>query len=410
VPSYNRRDFLFAALAPAIARLQLPPGGRLLGTIPFGAPGARRTPLERLLGRGLDARLFTDLSTLGPQSDLLTPNERFYVRTAAADNLPPSLGGVRESSGGASRPLQIADLDFARLERTPGRVRVGPYLMECAGNSDPANFGLMSVATWTGFPMPAVIAQLGGDRAGRRILVSGTDPSGPSATSVPGAGWIFSREDLERAVLAVQMNDAPLSADHGGPVRLVVPGWYGCACIKWVDRIEWVDDDAAATSQMLEFAARTHQPFDSAAVAASLRAGPSDSATATPSLRGGPSDPRALRARDFLPAVIDTAAMAVRVEKWRVNGRLEYRITGIIWGGSTPTNALSIRFKSSGPWTRVEHCPLPASTLTWSLWTYTWRPEAPGRYEIVLRVDDSSIRTRRLDLFFYVREITIDEV
>jgi len=268
--------------------------------------------------------------------------------------------------------------------------------MECAGNSDLANFGLMSVATWTGFPMPAVIAQLTGDRAGRRILVSGTDPSGPSATSVPGASWIFSREDLERAVLAVQMNDAPLPANHGGPVRLVVPGWYGCACIKWVDRIEWVDDDAPATSQMLEFAARTHQPFDPAAVAASLRAEAHGSGV--------------LKARDFVPATIDTAAMPVRVEKWRVNGRLEYRITGIIWGGSTPTNALSIRFKSSGPWTRVEHCPLPASTLTWSLWTYTWRPEAPGRYEIVLRVDDSSIRTRRLDLFFYVREITIDEV
>ena len=214
--------------------------------------------------------------------------------------------------------------------------------MECAGNSDPANFGLMSVATWTGFPMSAVIEQLG-DRAGPRILVSGTDPAGPSATSVPGASWIFSREDLERAVLAVQMNDAPLPADHGGPVRLVVPGWYGCACIKWVDRIERVADDAPATSQMLEFAARTHQPFDSAAVAASLRA----------ETRG----PGALKARDFVPATIDTAAMPVRVEKWRVDGRLEYRITGIIWGGSTPTSALSIRFKSGGPWTRVEQLP-----------------------------------------------------
>jgi hypothetical protein len=70
---------------------------------------------------------------------------------------------------------------------------------------------------------------------------------------------------------------------------------------------------------------------------------------------------------------------------------------------------LSIRFKSGGAWTTVENCPLPQSTLTWSLWTHTWRPEAPGRYEIVLRVDDQSIRTRRLDLFFYVREIQIDE-
>jgi DMSO/TMAO reductase YedYZ molybdopterin-dependent catalytic subunit len=373
----TRRDLLAAAfLAPLALQRD---DARFLGVVPLGPPG-NRTPLERLLGKGLDARLFTDLSTLGnpqsaiqnPQSDLATPNERFYVRTAAADNLRP-----RQQP---PSPLAGTEVDLARLERTPGPVRVGPYLMECAGNSDPANFGLMSVATWTGFPMPAVIAELAGDRAGRRVLVAGTDPNGPSATSVAGASWIFSREDLERAVLAVQMNDAPLPADHGGPARLVVPGWYGCACIKWVDRIELVADDAPATSQMLEFAARTHQ------------------------------SPTATMAREFVPATIDTAAMPVRVEKWRVNGRLEYRITGIIWGGSTPTNALSIRFKSGGPWTRVEHCPLPSSTLTWSLWTHTWRPDAPGRYEIVLRVEDSSIRTRRLDLFFYVREISIDEV
>ena len=388
----TRREFLLdAALAPALARLPPPADGRLLGTVPFGAPGGRRTPLNQLLGSGLDARLFTDLSTVSLQSDLVTPNDRFYVRTAAPGNLrprrqPPSLPGGTE----------VAGIDFARLERTPGPVRVGPYLMECAGNSDPANFGLMSVATWTGFAMSSVIEQLAGDGARRRILVSGADPAGPSATSVHGASWIFSREDLERAVLAVQMNDALLPADHGSPARLIVPGWYGCACIKWVDRIELVAAEAPATSQMLEFAARTHQPFDPAAVAASLRA--------------GAHDPGVLKARDFVPATIETAAMPVRVEKWRVNGRLEYRITGIIWGGSTATNALSIRFKSGGPWARVEQCPLPASTLTWSLWTHTWRPDAPGRYEIVLRVDEPSIRTRRLDLFFYVREITVDEV
>ena len=120
------------------------------------------------------------------------------------------------------------------------------------------------------------------------------------------------------------MNGAPLTRDHGFPVRLIVPGWYGCSCIKWVDRIDLVPDDAPATTQMQEFAARTHQDI---ATAAGRR---------TPPL-----------ARDFIPAVIDTAAMPVRVEKWIVDGRLAYRITGIIWGGSKPTNALSIRFKAS---------------------------------------------------------------
>jgi DMSO/TMAO reductase YedYZ molybdopterin-dependent catalytic subunit len=209
-------------------------------------------------------------------------------------------------------------------------------------------------------------------------------------TSFPGASWIFSRADLQRALLAVRMNGAPLPPDHGLPVRLVVPGWYGCACIKWVDRIELVPDDSRATTQMREFAARTHQPLP-------------------PSVLTSISTGTAL-ARDFTPAVIDTAAMPVRVEKWIVGGRVEYRVVGIVWGGTKPTNALSIRFRTNGPWTRVDDCPMPASALTWSVWTHTWRPTEIGRYQIVLRVHDPSIRTRRLDLFFYVREIDVDEV
>ncbi|MBZ5560329.1 MAG: molybdopterin-dependent oxidoreductase [Acidobacteriia bacterium] len=281
---------------------------------------------------------------------------------------------------------------WSRLERNV--TTLGPCVMECAGNSDPANFGLMSAATWEGVPLTAVLDRVKPASRNARVLVSGVDDGGPAATSVtsiPGASWIFSRDDLQRAILAVRMNGAPLPPDHGLPVRLVVPGWYGCACIKWVDRIELAKDDATATTQMREFAARTHQPFDSPEGLNALSAGTA-------------------RARDFSPAVIDTAAMPVRVEKWIAGGRVEYRIVGIVWGGTKSTNALSIRFRTNGPWAKVDDCPMPASPLTWSVWTHTWRPSEIGRYQIVLRVDDSSIRTRRLDLFFYVREIDISEV
>jgi len=246
-----------------------------------------------------------------------------------------------------------------------------------------------SAADWDGVPLAAVLERLKPSARAWRVLVSGLDDAAdPAGTSVPGASWIFSRDDLQRALLATRMNGAPLPRNHGSPARLIVPGWYGCACIKWVNRIELVPDEAPATSQMREFAARTHQPFDT------LRAG-------TP----------APLARDFTPAIIDTAAMPVRVEKWAARGgRIFYRIAGIMWGGSKPTDQLSIRFRSNLPWTRVEDCPRPSSTDTWSLWTHTWQPESPGRYTIVLRADDPSIRTRRLDLFFYARDIDIDDI
>src|SRR5204862_1788411 len=141
----------------------------------------------KLFGAGLDARLFTDLSTLSPEhpDTLQTPTDRFYVRTAATSDLRPS---------DPRQPSSLRGTGLARLDWTKGRSGVGPYLMECAGNSDPSNYGLISSARWAGLPMPAVLERLGASDAGKpRVLVEGQDPSGPSVTSVPGASWIFPR-------------------------------------------------------------------------------------------------------------------------------------------------------------------------------------------------------------------------
>jgi DMSO/TMAO reductase YedYZ molybdopterin-dependent catalytic subunit len=365
----SRRDFLSASLLlPAVASQTSTE--RFIATIPLGQPpGGRVAPLARLLGNGLDARQFTDLSLIKSDdpATLVTPNERFYIRTAAPENI--------DAARGLNRTL---GMDLAALEKDA--TRAGPWVLECAGNGDPANFGLLSAASWEGIPVAAILDRLPAPAPNARVLVSGVDDPGPSRTSTPGASWIFTRDELAHAVLATRMNDAPLPRHHGAPARLIVPGWYGCACIKWVDRIAFVSDAAEATSQMQEFAERTHQD----------------------------GVPRF--ARDYQAPVIDTAAMPIRLEKWVVNGRVEYRIVGIVWGGSKSTNRLSIRFKIALPWTPVDHCDAPSSPLTWSTWTHTWRPAAPGRYQIVLRVDDQSIRTRRLDVYFYAREVQIDEV
>lgn len=261
-------------------------------------------PFGRLLGAGLDARQFTDLTLLAESgitnhpSALLTPTDRFFIRTAAPAALPPADRWALRVGGLVHAPV---DLGLPALE--PQARQGGRYLIECSGNSDQATYGLMSAADWEGVPLGAVLDRVRPAAGSYRVLVSGVDDEGSRpVTSVPGASWIFSRDDLQRALLAVRMNGAPLPRHHGFPIRLVVPGWYGCSCIKWVDRIELVPDEAPATTQMREFAARTHQ------------------------------SPGAELARDFTPAVIDTAAMPVRMEKWLIDGRLAYRLTGIVWG------------------------------------------------------------------------------
>jgi len=384
----SRRRFLAAsaaglaaaAVSPLrrLAAAQLPlADGQFIRTLPLGDPLRRDDPpLNQLLGDGLDARLFTDLSAL-TSSDAITPTDRFFVRTACPQKANATEGWTVACEGRLRRPLSLHAAEIARAA-----VPMGTHLLECAGNTNPNNYGLMSAARWDGLSMTELLRRLQPRPGTYRVLVEGADDEGPSRSSTPGASWIFSRDELERtaAFLATRMNGAPLLPHHGAPVRLVVPGWYACTCIKWVNRIELVADDAEATSQMQEFASRTHQP-------------------------GG-----AVLAEDFTPPVIDVAAMPVRVEQWRVQGRPLYRVVGITWGGPTPANALQIRFQTDGSWMDVTDFPRPSTTATWTVWSHQWQPLESGRYHIVLRVKDPLIRTRRLDLFFYIRTVDITEV
>ena len=364
------------AQAPGPACSEQLAGGESMGTMPF--VGESERPLEEVFGTGLDGRLYTDLSRLDA-TNLVTSTEAFYVRTRYPDLLMPEARWRISVLGLPSSPIELF-LD----ELLPLLSAQGTQLMECSGNARGASFGLLSSADWAGIRLSDVLGRFDVPAGTTQLLVSGFDEhSEPSANaqSTPGASWIFRLEDLERsgAFLATELNGSALPADHGAPVRLVVPGWYGCTCIKWVDRLGFVGDDEAATSQMREFASRTHQ-------------------SGVPEL-----------ARDYLPAEIDLAAMPVRVEKWRVSGAVRYRVVGIQWGGSARAESLEIRF-GGGPWQRLAACPRSNSTATWALWEFAWRPPAPGVYSITLRVPDPAIRTRRLDAGYYLREVMIDEV
>jgi DMSO/TMAO reductase YedYZ molybdopterin-dependent catalytic subunit len=276
---------------------------------------------------------------------------------------------------------------------------MGTHLLECAGNSRAAHFGLMSAARWGGVPLERVLARVGRLPRATRVLVSGFDEHEvQDPGSVPGASWIFGLDQIResRAFLATTMNGTPLTPDHGYPLRLVVPGWYGCTAIKWVNEIALVDDEAAATDHMREYAGRTHQDPTSARDDLLIRSG------------RRPEGPRL--ARDFRPATIDPAALPVRVERLRTaGGTISYRIVGIVWGGRTPVRHLSIRLNPDLAFAPVEEIGR-GDEWTWALWSYRFLRPAPGRYRIELAVKDPAVRTRRLDMGFYAREIEIASV
>lgn len=390
----SRREMLaamaatgLASLAEGFAQAQCegdPPLGERLDTLPLGRVGWARQPFGvKFGGSGLDARLVTDLSQLRGDA-LVTPTEKVYVRTecpaAAADAARQKAWTI--AIGGGSASLSIEDL---RRRARP----MGTHLLECAGNNNPTNFGLMSVAAWDGVPLTEILpdvmraAPATATAAPAGLLVGGFDHDGQvSKQSTPGASWILPLASLERlgAFLAVRMNGEALPLDHGRPIRLVVPRWYGCAWIKWVHEIRLVGMNEPATSQMREFAGRTHQTR------------------------------RHDLARDYTAPEIEAAAMPIRVDKWRGPLGVTYLITGIVWGGTRAVERLQIRFSTGDSWKPVPVCPTPATAAIWALWSYRWRPDRPGLYEITLRIPDTSVPQRRLDASYYLRQVNIEQV
>jgi DMSO/TMAO reductase YedYZ molybdopterin-dependent catalytic subunit len=353
--------------------------GELLGMLPLFRN--RPQPQEfgvKYGGVGLDARLVTDLSIREPNK-LITANELAYIRTemptAAREHQGP---WTLETSGYLAEPKILKLDDLTALSK-----KMGPHLFECSGNANPSNFGLMSVAEWEGIPLAEVVARLKPTKEATGVLVSGYDHIGQnSQRSIVGASWVYPLATLDKLApfLAIKMNGVAVPDDHGRPVRLVVPGWYGCTWIKWVNEIRLVGPDEPATTQMVEFANRTHQ-----------------------------AEPHKY-ARDYTPADIQTAATPVRVEKRKTPAGLEYRIVGIVWGGTKPVDRLQIRFGENDAFKPFAVCPAPTTHTMWHLWEYRWKPAAPGTYDIALEVADQSVPQRRLKTGYYMRQVKIEEV
>ncbi len=370
----RRRRFLEASAAAAVGAW-LGPFAKLPGIVPFAGEGS--FPLERTIGAGLGRRRALDLSTLSGDA-LLIPQDRFFIRTGSPDRLPPIASWTLRVHGLVEEPVELA-LETLKREASPQ----GAHLLECAGNSRAAHFGLMSAATWSGVKLESLLERVRLRPRTTRVLVSGFDEHKVlDPGSVSGASWIFGLDELREsgAFLATEMNGAPLRVDHGYPIRLVVPGWYACAAIKWVNEIVLVDEEAPATDHMREYAGRTHQDAE------------------TPRL-----------ARDFRPATIDVAAVPVRVERHgATDGRTAYRIVGVVWGGASAGRQLNIRLNADLSWSPVQEIERNP-TGPWTLWSHSVPSLAPGRYRIELAVRDPAVRTRRLAAGFYAREFLVQD-
>jgi DMSO/TMAO reductase YedYZ molybdopterin-dependent catalytic subunit/glyoxylase-like metal-dependent hydrolase (beta-lactamase superfamily II) len=186
-----------------------------------------------------------ELSDPSQIRDDLTPAATFYVRNHfPIPRIEPAAWRL-EVGGLVPRPGR---LDLADIEALPA-CRVVTTL-ECAGNGrtafdppidgEPWGLGAVSTAEWTGVPLIDVLDCVGA-ASGQHVVVRGADAGLVEGLSDPihfARGMAVEEVRETGALLAYQMNGETLTPRHGYPLRLVVPGWYGVASVKWVTEIE----------------------------------------------------------------------------------------------------------------------------------------------------------------------------
>lgn len=292
-----------------------------------------------------------------------TNNDDFYIRTnfgvprLSADGYTLRLRGV----GGDEHALSLDDL------RALGTVEI-PVTLECAGNHRSSSVplppgetwrgGAISTASWRGVPLERVIQRFRLLDGARHFLFTGADRGSVAANRDVSFQRALSADVAggDGPLLAFGMNGEPLPAEHGAPLRLVMPGWYAMASVKWLVSIEAIADDFAGYFQAERYVYRLGQ-------------------SARP-------------VREMLVKSIITAPAAdVAISVGPTT------ISGWAWSGAAPIRRVEVALGGGDQWRPARIDP-ESSRWAWRGWRLDWTPPAPGHYVLRSRATDADGSTQ----------------
>ncbi|MFG2334197.1 sulfite oxidase [Streptomyces sp. NPDC048604] len=278
--------------------------------------------------------------------------------------------------GGAVRtPLS---LDLAALRSYPAVTH--RVTMECAGNgrallsprpvSQPWLVEAVGTAEWTGVPLRLLLDEAGVEPGVVEAVFTGADHGverGVEQDYRRSLPLDVALGDFPEVLVAYAMNGAPLLPQHGFPVRLVVPGWYGMAQVKWLRDVTVTDTPFAGFQQAVAY--RIRQSADE---------------PGTPVTR---IEPRALMIPPGFPDFMS---------RHRVVHPGFVALEGRAWSGWAPVERVEVSTDGGGSWTDADVGPQDRHPWAWAGWRALWTA-TPGEYLLTVRATDAEGRAQPLE-------------
>jgi DMSO/TMAO reductase YedYZ molybdopterin-dependent catalytic subunit len=301
----------------------------------------------------------------------VTPTRLFFVRNHFA--VPElNLATWRLSVEGCVRLRRVWTWD--ELMDLPERTVFAT--VECAGNGRSFlaerqsgvqwGAGAVGHAEWTGVPLKLVLERSGLEPDALEVLFEGadvgTEPDHPApmpfARSLP-----LSKALHPDTLLANRMNGEVLDPNHGYPLRLFAPGWYGVASVKWLRRIEVVNKPFRGYFQSVKYTVqrRTERGLETEVV--------------------GPMMPK---------------SEIIRPRDGDVLGLGGNRFFGVSWAGEESVSRVDVSTDGGTTWNDATLVG-PQAPYSWTLWEYLWEADSPGEHTVLVRATSSGGRVQPVD-------------
>lgn len=350
----SRRGFLGGITVVSVAAHPL-----LRGLAWAQAPGSGQLIVHR------PAPLVAEMP-LSALTTWITPNDLFHVLTIMANPLPAIDPKQWQLSveGEVERPLTLT---YDQLRALPARSVVA--VLECAGNSRnaaspplPRSFlgnGYVGNAEWKGAPLRLVLDQAGVKPGALEVVLEGADRGRPpyATTEVQFAKSLPIEKTFHPDTLLVyEMNGVPLPREHGGPVRAIVPGWYGTYHVKWLTRLAVVD-----------------RPFDGVFMTRNWR---------VRRRRDG-------HVREEAASQIAVKSLIASIAPGAKLPLGTHTIMGAAWSGGKDIASVQVSTDGGAAW-RFARLMERHALYAWRLWEFSWQAAKPGTYTLMARATDTS--------------------